>query len=88
MGAGYWNWNLGECLLREFPRDSLTVQDFARGYADKYRIILDSNTSIMSDDLLVQIEKWVRAGGTFVTHACRNRPAHAEPSPTPGRSAA
>ena len=50
------------------PCDLILDTDFARGNADKYRVILDDNTRIMDDDLIARIEQWVRAGGIFITY--------------------
>ena len=67
LSAGYWPWNVAACLRDRYPRDGLTESDFARGAAARYRVIVDSNTSIMGEKLVGEIEKYVRAGGTFVT---------------------
>ena len=64
---GYWEWSLSGSLLPLFPRDGLTEEDFHNGNALKYKVILDSNTSIAGDELLAGIQAYVRAGGVFVT---------------------
>ncbi|MGD0091810.1 MAG: beta-galactosidase [Planctomycetota bacterium] len=56
-----------EGLTSWCPRDGVTEGDFARGNAAKYKVIIDTNTSILDEDLLAQIEKYVRDGGIFVT---------------------
>jgi len=66
--GGYWRNNTAAPLMPVCPRDGVTELDFADGTVDRYRVIVDSNTSIMDDALVDQIETWVRAGGTFVTH--------------------
>ena len=50
------------------PHDFILENDFARGNADRYKVIIDDNTMVMDDALLVRIEKWVRAGGIFMTY--------------------
>jgi len=65
---GGWNARgLPESLLSYCPRDAITEGDFARGNAARYKVIIDTNTSILDDDLLWRIEKYVRQGGIFVT---------------------
>ncbi|MFA6293632.1 MAG: beta-galactosidase trimerization domain-containing protein, partial [Victivallales bacterium] len=71
--SGYWRWNLGEYIKHDFQRDGLTESDFASGNASKYRIILDSNTSVMEESLVGQIENYVRNGGIFVTYVQTGR---------------
>lgn len=83
LGSGYWEWNLGESMLREFPRDAITEDDFARGNADKYKVILDSNTSVMDETAVANIEKWVRAGGTFISYVQTGRHTPIEPNAWP-----
>jgi hypothetical protein len=56
-----------ESLLGSHPRDGITESDFARGNAASYKVVIDTNTSIMSDELLAQIERYVRGGGIFIT---------------------
>jgi hypothetical protein len=56
-----------ESLLESHPRDGISESDFARGNAAAYKVVIDTNTSIMSDDLLAQIERYVRGGGIFIT---------------------
>lgn len=73
LGSGYWYWNIGANLRDLFPRDAVTENDFRRGNARKYRVIVDSNTSIMDEELLGEIEKYVREGGTFITLAQTGR---------------
>lgn len=65
---GGWNARgLPESLLPYCPRDAITEGDFARGNAARYKVVIDTNTSILDDDLLAQIERYVRDGGVFVT---------------------
>jgi hypothetical protein len=67
MGSGYWYWNVTAGLLELFHYDAVTGSDFSRGNAAPYKVIIDSNTSIMSDEMVSQIEKYVRDGGVFIT---------------------
>ncbi|HEX5324024.1 MAG TPA: beta-galactosidase trimerization domain-containing protein, partial [Capsulimonadaceae bacterium] len=65
--GGYWGWNVGANLMGRCNRDGLSPADFARGAAAKYKVIIDTNTSIMDENLVRQIERYVENGGTFVT---------------------
>ena len=59
--------NPAASLLNAFPRDGVSEEDFATENVNKYRVIIDSNTSIIHEELLGNIEKWVRRGGVFLT---------------------
>ena len=50
---------------------------------DRYRVIINSNTSIMSPALLARIERWVRNGGTFITYVQTGRHTPTEPNSWP-----
>jgi hypothetical protein len=73
LKIGWWNWNVTAGLLETFPTDGLTCYDFERGNAAKYPVILDSNTTIMDDEMVGQIESYVRNGGVFITTAQTGR---------------
>ncbi|MBA3937700.1 MAG: hypothetical protein H0X38_09575, partial [Planctomycetes bacterium] len=51
--------------------------------AARYKVVIDTNSSIMSDELLTQIEAYVRGGGTFITtgQTGRHAPATADAWP-------
>ncbi len=73
LHSGYWAWDLPRLLLPECHRDALDEGDFETGNASRYRVILDTNTSVMDEGLLTKIEQWVRAGGIFITYAQTGR---------------
>ena len=73
LQSGYWRWNIGAHLRDRYPYDGITETDFARGNAGAYKVIVDSNTSIMDEALVREIEQWVRQGGTFITFAQTGR---------------
>ena len=75
---GYDRWSAGAYLLPLFPRDGLSDGDFHRGNAAKYRVILDSNTAIIDDGMLKDIESYVRDGGVFVTFVQTGRSTSTE----------
>ncbi len=83
LTGGYWAWNTGFTLLNYCPRDGVTEEDFEVGNVDRYRVIIDSNTSILSPELLSRIEQWVRKGGTFVTFVQTGRHTPTAPNTWP-----
>jgi hypothetical protein len=83
--GGYWRVNPAMSLLNYCARDAVSEEDFGTDNVDKYRVIIDSNTSITSEELLANIEKWVRGGGVFVTYGQTGRHAETEPDTWPIR---
>ena len=67
LGSGYWPWNVRAGLIGRFETDALTDSSFASGDASRYKVIIDSNTSIMDDAMISNIEQYVKNGGVFVT---------------------
>ena len=67
LGSGQSKWNVRAPLRGDFDCDSLMEASFARGDAARYKVIIDTNTSIMDPPLIDSIDKYVRDGGTFVT---------------------
>ncbi|MFA6962256.1 MAG: hypothetical protein WC205_15995 [Opitutaceae bacterium] len=66
-GSGYWSCDPRGVLRGLHESDALTESSFAEGDAGRYRVVIDSNTSILDARLLAEIERYVRAGGVFVT---------------------
>ena len=83
LGSGYWQWNAASVLRGYFPYDALSQSSYANGDADAYHVIVDSSTSIMDPAMVTEIEKWVRAGGTFVTLAQTGRHTSEKPDSWP-----
>jgi hypothetical protein len=83
LPSGYWNWNVRSVLRDYYPSDGLSESSFANGDAAAYRIIIDSNTSVMSEQMVSNIERYVRAGGTFVTFVQTGRHSTNEPDAWP-----
>ena len=83
LGSGYFHWNAASLLRGYFPYDALSQSSFKSGDADHYRVIIDTNTSIMDEALVGDIEKWVSAGGTFVTLAQTGRHTPEKPDTWP-----
>ncbi len=83
LSAGYWSWNTPGYIRDYYPTDALSESSFANGDAAAYRVILDSNTSIMSETMVDEIEAYVRQGGTFVTYVQTGRHSATEPDAWP-----
>jgi hypothetical protein len=67
LGSGYWHWNVRSVLRNFYESDGLSDSSFADGNAVRYPVVIDTDTAIMDDKLVGDIEKYVRDGGTFVT---------------------
>jgi hypothetical protein len=67
LGSGYWHWNVRSVLRNFYESDGLSESSFTDGDAARYPVVIDTNTTIMEDKLVADIEKYVRDGGTFVT---------------------
>jgi hypothetical protein len=80
-------WDICSGMFDEFlnfcERDAISEGDFARGNAAHYKVILDTNTSIMDDAILGQIEKYVRDGGVFITFVNTGRHSLTKPDTWP-----
>jgi len=70
-------------MLSYCPRDFLTESDFDRGNAAACKVVIDTNTSIMDEKLLGDIEKYVRDGGIFVTFVQTGRHSPTRPNSWP-----
>ncbi|HEY3320393.1 MAG TPA: beta-galactosidase trimerization domain-containing protein [Planctomycetota bacterium] len=67
LPSGYVPHQINVALHKEFHMDALTTDDFARGNANPYRMVVDTNTCVMDEKQVSDIEAWVRQGGVFVT---------------------
>ena len=65
--SGYVPTQFNVALHKEYHVDGVSNKDFARGFADGYKVIFDTNTSIMDEKTVNGIEDWIRRGGVFVT---------------------
>ncbi len=43
-------------------------EQFLNNFVDRYKVVIDSNTSIMDPDMVDAIERYVKQGGIFVTY--------------------
>ncbi len=83
LPGGYWSWNVGNLIMPEFDRDGVTNLDFEDGNTAKYKVILDTNTAIMDEKLVGDIEKYVREGGVFVAFVQTGRHSTTQPDSWP-----
>jgi len=67
IGSGYWQWNPSAPLTTTYPFDGLTESDFVNGNVSNYKVVIDTNTEIIDDSQIGQIERYVRGGGVFIT---------------------
>ena len=73
LGSGYWKWNVRTLIRESFESDALTESSFATGDAARYKVIFDTNTTVMDEKLVQEIEEYVKNGGVFVTLAQTGR---------------
>jgi hypothetical protein len=66
-GPGVFASGVDGTLSTTYSRGSVIEGDFARGDASQYKVIVDTNSSILDPDTIDAIAKWVRRGGTFIT---------------------
>lgn len=72
-GGYYGRQNAANALLDYCPRAGVSEDDFGTGTAESFRLIVDTNTMVMSRKLVNDIEAYVRAGGVFVTNGQTGR---------------
>jgi hypothetical protein len=83
LPGGRTCWGMANDMLKLCPRDAITEGDFARGNAAHYKVIIDTNTSIMDQPMIDQIEKYVSDGGIFVTFGNTGRHSPTKPDSWP-----
>jgi len=66
-GSGWDCRGVPESLMKYCLRDGLTESDFSRGNAARYKVVIDTNTSILDKKTLNNIKKYVEGGGVFIT---------------------
>jgi hypothetical protein len=69
LGNGYVNPMEPRCTFRgRYESDGVTESSFFNGDAAKYKVIVDSDTTIMDAATVAAIEKYVRDGGVFIAY--------------------
>jgi len=79
------DWDIGRSSLQAAHYQNLyvTESELSVGLADGYPVLWDAGTSVMDDALLAAIERYVRAGGTFVAVNVTGRHSLLEPGTWP-----
>ncbi len=83
IGGVYSLYDSAVQLIDYCPRDGVDAKDFSTPLVDKYRVIIDSNTSFMSEELVAGIEGFVRRGGVFITYGETGRHSPTTPDTWP-----
>ncbi len=73
QGGYYSGFNPAHTLRDYCPRDGVGAGDFGTQNVDRFRVIVDSNSMFMDEELIAGIEKYVRQGGVFVTYGQTGR---------------
>ncbi len=85
-GAGgyYSMWNAAMHLINWCSREGVGECDFASETALlKYKVIIDTNSAFIDTETMRGIEKYVRAGGVFITYGHTGRSTPTEPDSWP-----
>ena len=64
--SGYPDWRLNETLKDNFQMDAVTPGDVSDALASRYRFLIDCNNTVMTPKMAEAVERYVRAGGTYV----------------------
>ncbi|WP_309386237.1 beta-galactosidase trimerization domain-containing protein [Cerasicoccus frondis] len=83
LNAGYWEWNWRAYMRGVVESDAVAETSFRGGDTEKYKVIIDTNTSVMDATLLEEIEAYVRQGGVFVTFVETGRHTPERPNSWP-----
>jgi hypothetical protein len=80
-----WAWDVGRGSVQTVGRPVTYIElgDFANGIASKYPVVFDDATLLMDENDVESIERYVRAGGTFIAqhHTGMNSPEAAQSWP-------
>ena len=66
-----------------YESDAVTEMNFKRDQVGKYRVVVDTNTSVLDEQAIAGIERYVRAGGVFVTFGETGRHTPEKPDSWP-----
>ncbi len=81
--ADEWDIGRGSLQAAHYSNVYVTESELKVGLAGEYPVVFDAGTTVMDDDVLANIERYVRAGGTFVTVAATGRHALLEANTWP-----
>jgi hypothetical protein len=66
MRPGFFAWEWND---QSYPGSAaICEQQLLNGFADRYKVLIDSNNSILDPDIIDAIERYVKQGGIFVTY--------------------
>ena len=71
--AGDWDLGRGSLQSAHYNNAYVTETEVANGMVDQYPVLFDSNNPVMSDETIAAIERYVRAGGTFIAQHSSGR---------------
>ena len=54
-------------LHEDYHLDAVSLRDFARGSADRYRVVVDTESPVLDEKSVADLEAWIRRGGVFIT---------------------
>ncbi len=66
-----------------YESDAVTEMMFERDQVGKYRVVVDTNTSVLDESAIDGIERYVEAGGVFVTYGETGRHSPEKPDSWP-----
>ncbi len=73
MPQGYWSWRINEVLSGSYSLDGLMPGDFSNGLAEPYKVIIDANNMILTEQQVDDIGRWVEDGGIFIAYGQTGR---------------
>ena len=82
-GGYYSTANAAGILLDYCPRDGISEEDLGSSLAQRYRVVIDTNTAFWNDRDLADVRGYVRAGGVFITNGETGRHSEIEPDRWP-----
>ena len=84
-GHSMWEWDIGRGELHRAHYDNVYVTEtmLARGLANDYPVLFDTDTRIMDQDTIGAIRRYVEQGGTFVALQNSGRHGVLEPDTWP-----
>lgn len=73
LGTGYWTWPISGYLYRDYELAGITENEIENRQADKFKVIIDTNTTIMNEKTINAIKNYIKQGGIFVTYVQTGR---------------
>jgi hypothetical protein len=70
---GYWRWDIDGYLYKDFNFAGITENNMESGYANRFKVIIDTNTTIMDKKAIEAIKRYVKQGGIFITYVQSGR---------------